>query len=128
MAGVEEFFFGLDVDEDLGYAVDGAEDSIFNAVGDGVAGTDGDVAIDDDVEVDVVAEADFTHETFFQTNDTGHQFGDLADVLLDFGGRGGVEDLGKGSLELAPGAEEDDGGSEEGGPVVHAGVAGEKRQ
>ena len=116
------------MDEDFGYAVDGAEDAIFYAVGNGVAGADGDVAIDDDVEVDVVAEADFAYEAFFQTNDAGHSFGDLADVLFDIGGRGGVEDFGQGRLELTPGAEEDDGRGEEGGPVVHAGVAGEERQ
>ena len=122
MAGVEEFFFGFDVDEDFGDAVNGVEDAIFDAVRDGVAGADGDVSIDDDVEVDVVAEADLAYEALLEANDAGDEFSDLADMQLDLGRRRGIEDLGQGRLELAPGAEENDGRSEEGGPVVHTGV------
>jgi len=126
VGGVEEFLFGFDVDEDFGYVVDVGEDAVFDDVGDGVAGADGDVAVDDDVEVDVVAEADLAHEALFKADDAGDQPGDCADVALDFGGRGGVEDFGQRRLELTPGVEEDDGRGAEGGPVVGAGAAGDE--
>jgi len=96
VTGVEELFFGLDVDEDFGDAMDTGEDAIFDDVGDGVAVADSDVAADNDVEVDVVAEADFANEAFFESNDSGDEDGHLSDVLLNFWGWRGVEDLGEG--------------------------------
>lgn len=95
MRGIEEFFFRFDVDEDFGDVVNAGQDAVFDDVGDSVAGAYGDVSVDDDVEVDVVAEADFSDEAFFEADDAGDQGGDGADVLLNLGGRRGVEELGQ---------------------------------
>ena len=122
VGGVEEFFFGFDVDEDFRNPLHVGEDAVFDDVRDGVAVADGDVSADDDMEVNVVAKADFADKAFFESDDAGDEDGYLADMLLDLRRRCGVEDFGEGRLELTPGAEKDDRRSKEGGPVVHTRV------
>lgn len=114
----------VQVDDDVVDGQVGVHESILHDVTDDMAIADGHVAVDGDVEIHQQADAAFADAAFFHVADAVDAFGDLADLLLDVGGGGGIHHFVECGAQEAEGVHHDDGAGGHGGPVIHGLVAG----
>jgi len=106
--GIQQLFFRFHVHQDIRHPIDALTHAVFHFVGDGMAGANGQVTPHNYVQIDVILKSNLAHEAFLQAEHALHCRRGFAHMAFNLVRRSRVEDLSKRSLNLTPGAIEND--------------------